>query len=286
MRGSTQTHHAEANTTHAHTQAHAHTNKHTYTQTGDYTPTHPLIRTTRPRLPLYVYTEAQRGRPAHHPRSQLQNCESSIKNVPFINAPTEWISSKRLQPSVAYLKYGIPEFVDRNWDTRQGADILLVAEPQRKRVQNYPAVFQHRDAFEKHFQKMLGARDLEEVTQPPYIISPLNILLKTKLDGSVKTRMIVDFTASGLNQCIDAPRFSMDTIADVARMARPSDYMMTIDVTDAFTFIHTQGLPLPTGQLRPQNHAVAVRPSHDRCATSIRPDAFLPIRERRGGVCR
>eukprot|EP00921_Rhytidocystis_pertsovi_P024156 GHVQ01038819.1.p1 GENE.GHVQ01038819.1~~GHVQ01038819.1.p1 ORF type:complete len:297 (-),score=10.52 GHVQ01038819.1:83-973(-) len=99
---------------------------------------------------------------------------------------------------------------------------------------NYPSVFQYMDGFEADFQKRLKNGDLEPVPLPPYIISPMNVLKQTKADGSTKTRIVVDFTASGLNSCLAAPPYTNPTIDDIIRTIYPFDYIIKIDIADAF----------------------------------------------------
>ncbi|CEP09959.1 hypothetical protein, partial, partial [Parasitella parasitica] len=45
------------------------------------------------------------------------------------------------------------------------------------------------------------------------------------------------FNLRKLNHYLDAPHFKMDTIKEVARMIQPNDYLVSIDLSDAFLHV-------------------------------------------------
>eukprot|EP00921_Rhytidocystis_pertsovi_P024091 GHVQ01038688.1.p1 GENE.GHVQ01038688.1~~GHVQ01038688.1.p1 ORF type:complete len:370 (-),score=8.62 GHVQ01038688.1:170-1279(-) len=87
---------------------------------------------------------------------------------------------------------------------------------------------------------MVQTREVEYVPLQPFLVSPLNVVVKTSEDGRVTTRIIIDFTASGLNDCLHAPPMTMPSIADIVRHIKPDDCLGTADISEAFTMLPMQ----------------------------------------------
>ncbi|KAG2212976.1 hypothetical protein INT45_013285 [Circinella minor] len=104
----------------------------------------------------------------------------------------------------------------------------LSSQPRLQPKLNY----QQQQLLQQEIDQLIQKRALEPVYDPsPGFYSQMFVIPK-KNGGH---RPICNLKP--LNQFLTAPAFKMETIQEVLRMIRPSDYMTSIDLTDAFLYL-------------------------------------------------
>jgi hypothetical protein len=71
----------------------------------------------------------------------------------------------------------------------------------------------------------------QQVQQTPGFYSSMFVI--PKKNSGVRSV----FNLKKLNQYLEAPHFKMETIREVSQMIRPNDYLVSIDLSDAFLYI-------------------------------------------------
>ena len=139
------------------------------------------------------------------------------------------ITRKGINLPVA-LAYGIPPSVCDEW--RSGANLLWTGLPKPFYRPNYSSVLDNITPVCDELDRLAGMSKIRPWRGPgprPRVVSPMGVILK-----DLKTRMIVDMTASGVNGNLHNPHFAMPTIDSALQVIRPGDWLGKIDLTDAF----------------------------------------------------
>ena len=84
----------------------------------------------------------------------------------------------------------------------------------------------------EELDRLAGMSKIRRWTGPgprPRVVNPMGVILK-----DLKTRMIVDMTASGVNGNLHNPHFAMPSVDSALNVIRPGDWLGKVDLTDAF----------------------------------------------------
>lgn len=116
-----------------------------------------------------------------------------------------------------------------------GVDLGLATLPAPTHLPNYRSLLSCRDLVSVEFARLVSMGRLDgPLPHRPRVVCPMGAVTKTAEDGSIKTRIIFDASAGGLNPCLHVPSFRLPTIDNVVATLRPYDYMVSFDLNDGF----------------------------------------------------
>ena len=127
------------------------------------------------------------------------------------------------------LLVGIPLDVIEEW--LSGARLLWTSRPPQSFRENYSSLADHSAVVTKELARLRGLGKLRLWRGPgrPRVVSPMGCVVKGD-----KIRVILDMTASGVNDCLHCPHFAMASVGSALRNLRAGDWMAKVDLTDAF----------------------------------------------------
>lgn len=138
-------------------------------------------------------------------------------------ADLKWQSAERLGMR--------KEFVDA---IRNGVDLMFDKPVKPYYRDNYSSVYEHLDAVVQELDRLEQLGKIERVSHRPFIVSPMGAIVKA---DSNKVRIVLDTTASGLNDCLRAPKMSLPTLSTILERMNPGSYQAKHDLADAFLSI-------------------------------------------------
>lgn len=124
-----------------------------------------------------------------------------------------------------------PEFVSA---IRDGVDLMFIKPVKPSYRDNYTSVYDHLDAVVAEIDRLVQLGKLEKVAHRPYIVSPMGAIVKP---DTKKVRIVLDTTASGLNDCLHSPPMKLPTLSTILARATPNCYQAKHDLADAFLSI-------------------------------------------------
>lgn len=114
-------------------------------------------------------------------------------------------------------------------DSRLGVPLLLESIPPQCEIDNYSSINENIDFVKETLEKWEHLGVYQEVHDKPHVISPLGVAEK---DG--KKRLVVDATASGLNDHLVNPSFHLPTHSDIIRGLYKDDHLCKADFQNGF----------------------------------------------------
>ena len=103
---------------------------------------------------------------------------NSVSNIPDNNAASLLTHSIAF-PYARAIELGFDPHLAL-W-LHRGVDILLTRIPSSCVVPNYASCFEHREHMQKELDRIVGAIDVQEVPNRPYITHPLGLLKSLQL---------------------------------------------------------------------------------------------------------
>lgn len=115
------------------------------------------------------------------------------------------------------LKYGLP--------------LLLKSLPPRRSMRNHPAARDPQNFVfvEKTLKTWEEMGVIKYTKEQPYIINPMNVVM-----SGTKKRLVMDATASGLNEHILAPKFKLPDVESIVSTLHVEDLMVKLDLASGF----------------------------------------------------
>lgn len=109
--------------------------------------------------------------------------------------------------------------------------ILLHTIPPRRVVKNHSSASaaENEEFVTKTLQKWESMGVIRYVLNAPYLINPLSVVVNGE-----KKRLVLDARASGLNDHILAPKFSLPSIETVVNELHDGDYLIKMDLANGF----------------------------------------------------
>lgn len=101
-------------------------------------------------------------------------------------------------------------------------------QPGKSFSPNSISASQHADFVSEQIDKLVAARAVEQVSSAPHVVNPL--LVAPKANG--KLRLILDLRT--VNEFVDAPKFSMESLGLASSIAEQGDAMFSVDLADAY----------------------------------------------------
>lgn len=112
-----------------------------------------------------------------------------------------------------------------------GLPLLLRATPPQRIVKNHTsAVLEENTEFvTRTLQKWEDMEVIEYLLEKPHLVNPFSIVT-----NGTKKRLVLDAKASGLNDHILAPKFTLPSIETVANTLYQGDFMIKMDLANGF----------------------------------------------------
>lgn len=112
-----------------------------------------------------------------------------------------------------------------------GLPLLLRATPPQRIVKNHASATLEENAefVTLTLKKWEDIGVVEYVSKKPHLVNPLSVVI-----NGVKKRLVLDAKASGLNNHIVAPKFTLPNIETVANTLYQGDYMIKMDLASGF----------------------------------------------------
>jgi DNA (cytosine-5)-methyltransferase 1 len=115
-------------------------------------------------------------------------------------------------------------------EIRDGFELPFVTKPAKFKGENYESAACEK-VF-KEFDRLIKLGYLVELVEEECeVISSISAVPKK---NSVKLRVVIDMSASGLNGCLLPPRFMLPTVEEVAQEAYPGCWFVVTDLSDGF----------------------------------------------------
>lgn len=127
----------------------------------------------------------------------------------------------------AFVQLGFPRDVIHTLKT--GVPLLMHTFPAKKHMDNYPSILEHEEFARETLQKWLQMGVYKVVQERPHIINPLGVVVK---DG--KQRMVVDASASGLNDVLYSPKFKLPNHNQIMNKLHNGEFMGKADLKNGF----------------------------------------------------
>lgn len=110
-----------------------------------------------------------------------------------------------------------------------GINILVKKTVPSFLGRNYPSLTECPEKVRAEIERWEKLKIFEYVDSRPHVVNSLGAVFKNN-----KTRLIVDCTASGLNNCLWSPKFKLPSIQSAIRKMQRNSWQMTIDLEDGF----------------------------------------------------
>lgn len=110
-----------------------------------------------------------------------------------------------------------------------GVPLLVHTWPPHINLPNYPSLFAHQEFAKQTLEKWHDEGFTQEVTEQPHLINPLGVAEKHG-----KLRLVVDATASGLNEHLFTPKFSLPNHSDIVRKLQRNEFLAKADFKNGF----------------------------------------------------
>ena len=68
--------------------------------------------------------------------------------------------------------------------------------PRRTYIHNYSSIHDYSDIVTAEIERAVRLGAVREVLECPFVVSPLMVILKTREDGTVKVRVVFDFSVT------------------------------------------------------------------------------------------
>ena len=107
--------------------------------------------------------------------------------------------------------------------------LLMHSIPTAVHIENYFSVFKHEAFAQETLNKWKHMGTYEEVDHKPHLINPLGVV-----EREGRLRLVVDATASGLNDILYPPKFQLPTHTSIIRKLNYADYMAKADLKNGF----------------------------------------------------
>lgn len=110
-----------------------------------------------------------------------------------------------------------------------GVPLLMKEIPQANEIHNYSSIYEHESFARETVQKWQDLGFFIEVTQRPHIVNPLGVVVRHG-----KHRLVLDATATGLNDCLIKPKFHLPTHREIIATMSHGDFMAKADFKNGF----------------------------------------------------
>jgi len=94
---------------------------------------------------------------------------------------------------------------------------------------NYKSVLENINQSVKELQRLVQRGKLLPVKAAPQVVSPMGVILKNE-----KCRLVLDFSASGVNDCLFVPPLVLPTVDDAVHVLSANSFVGKLDVRDMF----------------------------------------------------
>jgi len=121
-------------------------------------------------------------------------------------------------------------------DIRMGYEYALSCTPPEFEKRNYLSFTENAAPARADIDRLLEAGFIEgPLPYKPHLVTPLGMIVKPGYTpGTTKYRIVVDSTATGLNEVCEDTFTKLDHVKDLLRALHPGSRISKFDLSDAF----------------------------------------------------